>query len=177
MPAAIIALCLMALIAIRARSVGAGAIPRAPRRLVLRAGLAAIPPLLMPAMLLTGVLLGFATPTEIAALAVVYGVLLAMFVYREMTWGRFLRALSDTAALTGVLLFIFAAASSFSWVLTVAYLPQRLVELLVAIGVSSTIFIIGSVALLIFVGVLLEGLPSLNVLAPAAVADCGQTRP
>jgi len=39
----------------------------------------------------------------------------------------FIRIAIDTAALTGVLLFIFAAASSFSWTLTVAYLPQRLV--------------------------------------------------
>jgi tripartite ATP-independent transporter DctM subunit len=166
MPAAIMALCLMALIGIRARRVGAIAIPRAPMRVVLCSGLAAIPPLLMPAMLLSGILLGFATPTEIAALAVVYGAVLAMVGYREMTLAGFLRALSDTAALTGVLLFIFAAASGFSWVLTVACLPQRLVDLLAAAGGSATVFMIGSIVLLIFVGVLLEGLPSLNVLAP-----------
>ena len=58
----------------------------------------------MPGMLLAGILLGLATPTEIAALAVVYGVTLAMFVYREMTVAGFLRAVQDTAALTGVLL-------------------------------------------------------------------------
>jgi tripartite ATP-independent transporter DctM subunit len=133
---------------------------------VARAGLNAILPLLMPGMLLAGILLGLATPTEIAALAVVYGVILAMFVYREMTVAGFLRAVQDTAALTGVLLFIFTAASAFSWVLTIAYLPQRLVDLLASGHANATIFMIGSIALLIFVGVLLEGLPSLNVLAP-----------
>jgi len=93
-------------------------------------------------------------------------VILAMLVYREMTVADLLRALQDTAALTGVLLFIFTAASAFSWVLTIAYLPQRLVDLLAAGHANATIFMIGSIALLIFVGVLLEGLPSLNVLAP-----------
>jgi tripartite ATP-independent transporter DctM subunit len=120
----------------------------------------------MPAMLLAGILFGFATPTEVAALAVVYGLLLAMLGYREMTVATLLRTISDTAALTGVLLFIFAAAAAFSWSLTVAYLPQRLVDLLGTFGGSRVIFMVGSIALLIFVGVLLEGLPSLNVLAP-----------
>ena len=83
MPAAVIALCLMALIAIRARRAGALPAPRAPARMVARAGFNAFLPLLMPGMLLAGILLGLATPTEIAALAVVYGVVLAMFVYPE----------------------------------------------------------------------------------------------
>jgi tripartite ATP-independent transporter DctM subunit len=165
-PAAVIALCLMALIAIRARRAGATAAPRAPIGVIARAGVDAILPLLMPGMLLAGILLGLATPTEIAALAVVYGAILAMFVYRELTIAEFLRAVRNTAALTGVLLFIFTAASAFSWVLTIAYLPQRLVDLLATGQANATIFMIGSIALLIFVGVLLEGLPSLNVLAP-----------
>jgi tripartite ATP-independent transporter DctM subunit len=119
----------------------------------------------MPGLLLAGILSGVATPTEVAALAVVYGLILAAF-YREMGFGDFMRTICDTAALTGVLLFIFAAASAFSWTLTVAYVPQRLVDLLAATGDSATVFMIGSIALLIVVGVLLEGLPSLNVLAP-----------
>ena len=166
MPAAVIALCLMALIAVRARRAGARPALRAPVRAIARAGLNAILPLLMPGMLLAGILLELATPTEIAALAVVYGLVLSMLVYRELTVAGFLRALESTAALTGVLMFIFAAASAFSWVLTIAYLPQRLVDLLAAGHASATFFMLGSIALLIFVGVLLEGLPSLNVLAP-----------
>ena len=166
LPAAVIALCLMALIAVRARRAGAQPALRAPVRLIARNGVNAILPLLMPGMLLAGILFGLATPTEIAALAVVYGLVLSMLVYRELTLAGFLRALEDTAALTGVLMFIFAAASAFSWVLTIAYLPQRLVDLLAAGHANATLFMLGSIALLIFVGVLLEGLPSLNVLAP-----------
>jgi tripartite ATP-independent transporter DctM subunit len=165
-PAAVIALCLMALIALRARRAGAPPALREPLGVIARAGLNAILPLLMPGMLLAGILLWLATPTEIAGLAVVYGLVLSMLVYRELTLAGFLRALENTVALTGVLMFIFAAASAFSWVLTIAYLPQRLVDLLAAGHASATLFMLGSIALLIFVGVLLEGLPSLNVLAP-----------
>src|SRR5262249_29990160 len=79
-----------------------------------------------------------------------------------------------TAALTGVLPFIFAAASGFSWTLTVAYLPQRLVELLHAIGGRTNIYILGSIVLLLLVGVLLEGVPSLHVLAPLLIPIAGK---
>jgi len=165
-PAGVMALCLMALIYVRARRSGAVIIPRAPFAVMLRAGLGAILPLLMPGMLLGGIIGGWATPTEVAAFAALYGVALAGFIYREMGLRAFFAAVIDTATLTGVLLFIFAAASGFSWTLTVAYLPQRLVELLHGIGNSTAVFMLGSIALLIVVGVLLEGLPSLNVLAP-----------
>ena len=165
-PAAVMMVCLMILIYWRARRSGTPPLPRASTGTMLRAGLGAVLPLLMPAMLLAGILLGIATPTEVASFAVLYGLFLALAVYRVLDLRGVLRAVSDTAALTGVLLFIFAAASGFSWSLTVAYLPQRLVALLHAIGDSRAIFMVASILLLIVVGVLLEGLPSLNVLAP-----------
>jgi tripartite ATP-independent transporter DctM subunit len=171
-PAAVMALCLMVMIYVRAGS--ASRLPRADMRTITRAGVGAILPLLMPGLLMAGILFGIATPTEIAALAVVYGILLSALVYREMTLQSFMRIVIDTAALTGVLLFIFAAASSFSWTLTVAMLPQRLVALLQSVGDSATIFMVCSIVLLIIVGVLLEGLPSLNVLAPLLLPIAGK---
>ena len=173
-PAAVMAIALMVLIYVRARRSSAARVPRAPLPAMLRAGLGAILPLLLPGMLLAGILLGIATPTEVAAFAVVYGLFLAVVVYRDMGFQKFMRTVVDTAALTGVLLFIFAAASGFSWTLTIAYLPQRLVELLHSVGNSTAIFMIGSIVLLIVVGVLLEGLPSLNVLAPLLLPIAGK---
>jgi tripartite ATP-independent transporter DctM subunit len=173
-PAAVMALCLMVLIYMRARRAGTPRVPRASFATMLRAGLGAVLPLLMPAMLLGGILFGVATPTEVAAFAVVYGLVLAVVGYRAMNLKSFMRTVADTAALTGVLLFIFAAASGFSWTLTVAYLPQRLVALLHAVGNSTEIFMLGSIALLVVVGVLLEGLPSLNVLAPLLIPIAGK---
>jgi tripartite ATP-independent transporter DctM subunit len=171
-PAAVMALCLMVMIYVRAGS--APRLPRADVRTITRAGIGAILPLLMPGLLMAGILFGVATPTEIAALAVVYGILLSALIYREMTLQSFMRIVIDTAALTGVLLFIFAAASGFSWTLTVALLPQRLVALLQSVGDSSMIFMVCSIVLLILVGVLLEGLPSLNVLAPLLLPIAGK---
>ncbi len=173
-PAAVMALCLMILIYTRARRAGTPRLPRASFATIAWAGLGAVLPLLMPVILIGGILAGIATPTEVAAFAVIYGLALALVVYREMNLKSFLRTVADTAALTGVLLFIFAAASAFSWTLTVAYLPQRLVDLLHGLGDSTAIFMIGSIVLLIVIGVLLEGLPSLNVVAPLLIPIAGK---
>jgi len=173
-PAAVMALCLSALIYFRAGTSPANRAPRASFGEIGRAGMHAVLPLAMPATLLAGILFGFATPTEVAAFAVIYGLFLSIFVYRGLNLGSFLQTVIDTAALSGVLLFIFAAASGFSWTLTVAYLPQRLVILLQSLGNSAAIFMVCSIVLLIVVGVLLEGLPSLNVLAPLLLPIAGK---
>jgi TRAP-type C4-dicarboxylate transport system permease large subunit len=91
-----------------------------------------------------------------------------------MSWRTLLRTALDTASLTGMLLFIFAASAGFSWSLTVAYVPQRLVALLHGMQNSTSIFMVASILLLVVAGVLLEGLPSLNVLAPLLLPIAGK---
>ncbi|MBV8354850.1 MAG: TRAP transporter large permease [Candidatus Eremiobacteraeota bacterium] len=168
-PAAVIGACLMALIYVRARLARVRSAPRAPLPVLARATLGAVPPLLMPVMLFGGILLGVATPTEVSSFAVIYGVALAAFFYREMNVRALRTTIVDAATLTGMILFILATANAFSWSLTVAGLPQRLVETLHGTGDSAAIFLVGSVVLLILVGSLLEGLPALNVLAPLLI--------
>jgi tripartite ATP-independent transporter DctM subunit len=170
-PAAVVALCLMALIFMRA---GRGpSHPRASLRVMATTGLRAILPLMMPVILFAGILLGVATPTEVSSFAVVYGLLLAGLVYRELDLKAFVRTVLDSATLAGMVLFILAAASGFSWTLTVAYLPQRLVDVLHGINDNAALFMIGSIALLIVIGSLLEGLPALIILAPLLLPIAG----
>ena len=173
-PAAVIGVCLMLLIYVRARIANTPRAPRAPLGTLARTGLDAILPLLMPVFLFGGILFGIATPTEVSAFAVIYGAILALLVYREMPPRDFRATIVDSATLTGMILFILSAASAFSWVLTIASLPQRLVGALHSVNDSTAIFLVGSVALLIVAGSLLEGLPALNVLAPLLIPIAGQ---
>lgn len=170
LPAVAMAVCLMILIAFKARRRTAVTVARAPLRAVARSGVAAIIPFLMPAILFGGILTGLATPTEVSSVAVLYGLIVAMFVYRVLDLRGLMRAAIDSALLTGMILFILAAASTFSWALTIGLLPEKLVALLQSFGgESSTVFILCSILLLIVTGSLLEGLPALNVLAPMLV--------
>jgi tripartite ATP-independent transporter DctM subunit len=146
---------------------------RAPLRVMATTGLRAVLPLMMPVILFAGILLGVATPTEVSSFAVIYGLLLAGLVYRELDLRAFTRTVLDSATLAGMVLFILAAASGFSWTLTVAYLPQRLVDLLHGINDNAALFMIGSIVLLIVIGSLLEGLPALIILAPLLLPIAG----
>jgi tripartite ATP-independent transporter DctM subunit len=172
-PAAVVAICLMALIFVRTAH-DASHPRRAQLRVMAASGVRAILPMLMPVILFAGILFGIATPTEVSTFAVVYGLILSTLVYRELDIKTFVQTVLDSAMLAGMVLFILAAASGFSWTLTVAYLPQRLVDLLHAINDNPVLFMIGSIVLLIVVGSLLEGLPALIILAPLLLPIAGQ---
>ena len=165
-PAAVIALCLMALIYVRAAR-------RAPstltRRQLGRLALGAIVPLSMPVLLFAGILLGFATPTEVSAFAVAYGLGIALLVYRELGRGDFARMVAEASTISGMVLFTLAAAQSFSWTLSAAELPQRLAELVTSGVAGPAAFLLVSIVALIVLGSLLEGLPAILILAPLLV--------
>ncbi|MCA6108445.1 TRAP transporter large permease [Bradyrhizobium cenepequi] len=164
LPAAVIALCLMVLIAFLSwRRADAG--DQRPKRESWGPVLfGALLPLAMPVAMVIGIRFGIATPTEVSSFAVLYGIVLATLVYREMGFADLLRHVASSAAMAGVVLFVISSASSFAWVLSAANLPQGLVTLLH--GSSPVVFMLGSIALLIVVGALLEGLPAIIILAP-----------
>jgi tripartite ATP-independent transporter DctM subunit len=173
-PAAVVAACLMLLIYLQARRSNARRLPRASLRQLATASLGGALPLLMPVILFAGILFGIGTPTEVSSFAVIYGIVLAVLIYRELGMREFVRCVIDCAAISGMILFILAAATSFSWVLTVGYLPQRLVEILTGTRESQWLFMLGSILLLIVVGSILEGLPALLILAPILMPIASQ---
>ncbi len=77
----------------------------------------------------------------------------------------------DIAAMSGVLLFIVACATSLSYVLTIQMIPQQIAELLVSIGMTqgAWVFLLLTVVLLIVFGAVLEGAPALIIFAPILV--------
>jgi tripartite ATP-independent transporter DctM subunit len=164
LPAALIAVCLMGLIAFQARHRVETPMLGQGRRLA--ALPPAILPLAMPVAMVCGIRFGIATPTEVSTFAVLYGLVLSVVVYRGLPWRQVLELVLSCAMMAGMVLFVLSSASSFAWVLTAANLPQHLVELLDDTGRSATVFWIGSIVLLILIGTLLEGLPALIILAP-----------
>jgi tripartite ATP-independent transporter DctM subunit len=165
-PAAFMAVCLMAMVFIRARRLNFPSGVRVPLPQAVRAVIGAIPPLLVPVFLIAGIVGGFATPTEISSAAVVYALILAVVFYREMDAKQFWLTVVETTTTAGMILFIISAASAFSWSLAAANLPQRIAAALLSLGGSTTVFLMGTVVILIITGALLEGLPALLIFAP-----------
>ena len=166
LPAALIALVLMVAIYFRAGKLGIHGAPAIPWRQVARRWLIAIPAFAIPVMLVAGILSGISTPTEISTFAVIYGVIMAIVVYRKMNGRTLLTAVSDAAIMTGNILFVLAAATAFSWALTFFDVPQRLAEALSMFKGEPWLFMLITSLFMIAMGAFLEGLPAILVLGP-----------
>lgn len=167
LPAAALAICLMALIYWRARRSGENSGERAAWSEVLISGAGALLPLMMPVMLMLGIRFGLATPTEISGIAVVFGLVLAVGFYRELSWQQFLNCAVDCAIMAGMVLYVLSSASAFAWTLTIADLPQRIAAGMAQLhGGNVLLYMVMTIILVILVSCLLEGLPALLIMAP-----------
>src|ERR1022692_3530598 len=165
LPATVMAICLMVLIYVRA-----GKRLETPKRYspseIWRAGLEAVPALIAPIILIGGIVSGLATPTEVSSTAVIYAILVSVFLYKALTFEGIWRVMVDTSAKAGMVLFISSTASTFSWSLTLAKIPQQIASLLGVLQGSAWLFMLGTVVTLILMGALLEGLPALLIFGP-----------
>lgn len=121
--------------------------------------------MLTPVIILCGICFGWFTPTESASITVLYALILGLFVFRELKWSMLPQIMLDTIVTSGVVLLIVAAASLFSWVLTVGQLGAALTAF--AAGVSNKfLFLIAINAVLLLLGMVMETTAILIVITP-----------
>lgn len=173
-PAALIGLALMLTVYVRARLRRRSSTTQFAWTALMPSFFRASPPLLMLVILFGGILWGIGTPTEVSSFAVVYGLALAVLGYHALNLRGFMELVVDAGAMAGMVLIIIAGASGFSWVLTIAQLPQEIVSSLTALHVGAPLFLILSIVFLIVMGAVLEGLPALLVLAPLLIPTAMQ---
>ena len=127
--------------------------------------------IVMIVMIGRGVVAGIATSTEISAFAVVYALVIGRLVFRELTLKATVNLFINMSAMSGMLLFIVAAAQSLSYALTIEMIPQYCAEYVAQIGqeYGSWLFLVLSVLVLIIFGSVLEGAPALIIFAPILV--------
>lgn len=165
LPAAFLALVVMALVFVRARKQGGIASPKASWRTRGTATFFAIPTLLLPVGMVAGILSGFATPTEVSSVAVAYAFILAA-AYRRGSKRLLGDTLRETTTTAGMVLFIIAAASPLAQTLALAGVSQQIHDLMSSLGDSPVLFMLFTVVLLVIMGQLLEGLPAVLIFAP-----------
>jgi tripartite ATP-independent transporter DctM subunit len=139
--------------------------PRATWRTTARAALDAALPLLLVVIILGGIRFGIFTPTEAAAVAVAYALLLSAF-YRSLTVKRLWKELLRTAQLSGMVLFVVGAAQLLSWVLAVEQVPQSMAATAASLGGGPAGFLILTIIIFLPLGAVLEGVPAVVLLTP-----------
>jgi tripartite ATP-independent transporter DctM subunit len=136
---------------------------------VVRATREAFFALLAPAILLGGILSGVFTPTECAAVAALYALILGLFVYREFELSDLPRLILDTVETTGVVMALVMAAALFGWCLSVSRLPQTLGVLLVGIAHEPWVLLLIVNLVLLVVGLFMEAIAAMLLLIPILV--------
>lgn len=122
--------------------------------------------LLMPVIILGGIYGGFFTPTEAAVIAVLYALIVGVFVYREVKWKQLVEIFSKSAITTSIIMIIISAAGMFGWILTREQVPQKIAAAFTAFSDNPIIFLALINLLLIFVGMFFETSASIIILAP-----------
>ncbi|MBN8988855.1 MAG: TRAP transporter large permease [Rhizobiales bacterium] len=122
--------------------------------------------LLMPVIILGGIYTGAFTPTEAAVVSVAYGFIVSLFVYRQLTLHDIGRIFIKSAIASAGILFIVAFASAFGFALTINQVPQQVGAWIASIAGSAFTFLLLVNALLFIVGMFMETLAAIIILAP-----------
>ena len=148
--------------------------PRASMGEFFKSALTSIPALTTPFLIVGGILLGWFTATESAAIAVIYAACLSIFYYREMTMKKLYECIVETGKLSSVALFCIGTASVFGWLLAYYQIPKALLANVQGwqLGITGTGFLIAAAFLV--VGCFLDAIPAIiivgTVMQPLAQA-------
>ena len=128
-----------------------------------------LPALLAPVVLIGGIISGWFGESEAAAVTVVYALAAGIFFYRRLTWHGFVEATRETVQSTAGVMLIVGCAALFAWVLTIDQVPTKAADLLLSLSQNPWILLIIVNVLLLVVGMIMETLAAILILAPILV--------
>lgn len=131
-----------------------------------QASLKAFFPLLTPVIILGGILGGVFTPTEAAAVAVAYALVIGLFVLRTLRLSDIAGVLQNAAMTSAVVLLLVGAAMAFKTVVSLSHAPEQLAEIILGLSQNPLILLFLINLLLFMVGMFLDAGPAIIILGP-----------
>jgi len=122
--------------------------------------------LAMPVIILGFIYGGVTTPTEAAAVAVVYALPVAFYIYKEMDWGSFYKAVWQAAQVTAVLMLVIFCATMLARVMTFEDVPQQILETLLSITENKILLLLLINLFLMLIGMFMEDVSGILLAAP-----------
>jgi C4-dicarboxylate transporter DctM subunit len=166
LPGIILGLMLMVAIFFAATYLKIPRMPRAGWGEMVRTGWNAIWGLLLIVVIMGGIYGGIFTPTEAAAVAVVYALIVAVWVYRDLKIAELPKVFLDAGRVTVMLMFIIANAMLFAHVLTTERIPQAIATAILGANMSPWVFLLVINLILILAGDFMEPSAIILILAP-----------
>lgn len=126
----------------------------------------AILALIMPIIIIGGIVSGIFTPTESAAGAVAYSLVVGGLVYRELSWKDIWNSVVDAAIMNGIILTVLMTASLFIWFMTVQLIPQQVTEVLMTIVHNKWTALFMMNIVLLIAGTFIDTISALTIFVP-----------
>jgi tripartite ATP-independent transporter DctM subunit len=126
----------------------------------------AVPGLLLIGIIFGGVRSGVFTATESSCIAVIYALLVTVFVYRQMTWEGFVHATHGAVRTTAMVLLIIGMAASFSWLMAFLKVPAAIIASMNAISDDPLIVLLLLNLLMLFLGTFMDMGPTIIISTP-----------
>lgn len=146
-------------------------VPYRERLTAIKDGILAI---IMPLIIIGGIVSGIFTPTESGAIAVIYALVIGMFVYKEFTYRELPRIFLKAASMTGMALLIVAGASIFSWLVAYEKFPKMIITFLTGLTDNKYVIMMLLVLFLLLVGMFIETLSATIICAPILMPVAAQ---
>jgi tripartite ATP-independent transporter DctM subunit len=126
----------------------------------------AILPLGLVVVIMGGILSGIVTATEAAGIAVIYALVLALVIYREMSWRDLPKVVMDTAMTTGIVMLLIGISSAMSWTMTFADMPYMIQQALEAVSQNPLMVLLFINVSLLVIGTFMDLTPALLIFTP-----------
>lgn len=165
-PGILLALALMVYMYFVARKRGYPIEPRARVGQVVVGAWKALPAIMMPVIILGGILGGIFTPTESAGIAVVYALLVDVFIYKKLKLASLRDLLFKSGLESAMVMILLGLSEPFAWVVAVEQIPQMLLDLLNQAHLAPIVVMLVINAGLLLIGIPLETAPALTIVVP-----------
>lgn len=122
--------------------------------------------MLMPVIILGGIYAGIFTPTEAAVVAAVYGLIVGVFIYKELDWAKLANVIMTTAKSSAIIMILVSLAHCFSYLLASEQIPQTIAQMMLSISREPNILLIMICISLLIVGTFLDNAVAVVLMTP-----------
>lgn len=122
--------------------------------------------LLVPVIVLGGIYGGLMTPTEAAAVAAFYGMIVGVFIYKELSWKKLYESTLTAAMTSSVIIILMAMATLFGNIMTIEQVPEEITRAILSLTENKFVILLMINLFLLWIGTFMEALAAIVIITP-----------
>ncbi|WP_404454911.1 TRAP transporter large permease [Oceanobacillus kapialis] len=122
--------------------------------------------ILLPIIVLGGIYFGIFTPTEAAAVAIFYSLVIGLFIYKELTMKNIIAVTKKSVITSSMIMLVIASSNVFSWYLTYEQIPTNLASIFLEYANTEFVFLLLVIVILLLVGMFMDTSAAVLIFVP-----------